>query len=333
MFRLAFIVTALLAFQPATSIADEAPACTDKDLTRETKRQVSRWQDKPVWGVQADEQLAEIDEALVESEYSACDLAHVERARQKVAAKSTDPEIAIPVLKHFLENTTQETNEDWKYHVTQLSKQYRRTTNLEALLEHSLKYLAEVDETTKGILKTSSLRARLKLGQISEAKATLLTEFDQAPEELGLSDLQLLYAVALRTDDPVLIDRIWEVADAPYVRKHLSSKPLPLFEGDLLDHILARTFGVHYEPEIVRPPRPSYSDEAARSGIEGECEVFFDVSVTGSPKNIEVDCTHELFEWVSWKAIKDAKLSPYIIDGEAYEWPSVVYPLEYRLAP
>jgi protein TonB len=86
------------------------------------------------------------------------------------------------------------------------------------------------------------------------------------------------------------------------------------------------------DAQPVRPPVPSYPTRAAERGIEGSCEVRFDVDVRGRPYNVEASCTDSVFRREAVRAVSRVEFAPKIVRGQAAERRNVVYPLEFRLA-
>ena len=83
----------------------------------------------------------------------------------------------------------------------------------------------------------------------------------------------------------------------------------------------------------LTPPIPAYPSSAASRGIEGECEVFFSVSMRGEPFNVDADCSDRVFRSAAIKAVKKVKFAPKIHDGLPVTVNGVVYPLEFRMEP
>lgn len=312
------------------SFADELPACEDSDFTRKTKRQVSRWQGDFHWEKPSDNVVAEIDAALANVDYSDCDRLYVKVTRFRVAAKSSDPQVAIPILQYFVENTTSDTNDEWEEQVKLLSLQYRRIGDLDALLTHSTTYTSAVDGYDKGVLQRSSLLAKAGLGQVESLKTTLEGDLDDLFDEFKIFELHLLYALALRTNDNDLAERIQALAEEQFGGLH-APKPLPLIDGDILDSILARELGARYKAEILKHPTPGYPLNALDNGFEAKCDVMFDIDVEGRPQNIEPICSHSAFVSSARKAVRNMKYRPLVIEGETYQMTSVRYPFEYLL--
>ena len=85
------------------------------------------------------------------------------------------------------------------------------------------------------------------------------------------------------------------------------------------------------DAQPIRPPTPSYPQRAAERGIEGSCEVRFDVDTRGRPYNINATCTESIFKREAERAVSKVEFAPKIVRGKAAERRNVVYPLEFKL--
>ena len=83
--------------------------------------------------------------------------------------------------------------------------------------------------------------------------------------------------------------------------------------------------------QAVRPPVPPYPDAMARAGVEGNCEVRFDITARGLPYNVMADCTHRGFERVATRAVERAEFLPGMADGSPVGATGLTWPLEFRL--
>lgn len=86
------------------------------------------------------------------------------------------------------------------------------------------------------------------------------------------------------------------------------------------------------DAQPIRPPTPSYPQRAAERGIEGSCDVRFDVDTRGRPYNISATCSDSIFTREAERAVSRVEFAPKIIRGKAAERRNVVYPLEFKLA-
>lgn len=81
----------------------------------------------------------------------------------------------------------------------------------------------------------------------------------------------------------------------------------------------------------VTPPLPSYPPMAAFLGIQGYCEVRFDVDERGYAFNLFTSCTEYVFCYQSKKSVSAVTFVPAYEGGAPRVRTNVVYPLEYRL--
>ncbi|MEQ9316810.1 MAG: TonB family protein [Henriciella sp.] len=85
------------------------------------------------------------------------------------------------------------------------------------------------------------------------------------------------------------------------------------------------------DAQPIRPPVPTYPTRAAERGIEGTCEVRFDVDTRGRPYNVSASCSDSVFTREAERAVSRVEFAPKIVRGQAAERRNVVYPLEFRL--
>ena len=87
--------------------------------------------------------------------------------------------------------------------------------------------------------------------------------------------------------------------------------------------------------EILQAPQPLYPMTAAILGIEGRCEVRFNLLGGGTIVDIdEIACTHPIFCGVSRDAVRNARFRVIDVPGAAYsgERENIVYPLEFKMS-
>ena len=85
------------------------------------------------------------------------------------------------------------------------------------------------------------------------------------------------------------------------------------------------------DAQPISPPQVSYPQRAAQRGVEGTCEVRFDVNPRGEPFNVEATCTDSVFRREAERAVSRVKFAPKIVRGQAVGRRNVVYPLEFQL--
>lgn len=135
-------------------------------------------------------------------------------------------------------------------------------------------------------------------------------------------------------------------ADMPPPPPELSSSksdidlPAPIIQGKAPTEVdLGSLDTVFVEPVVINerdaqpvsPPTPVYPTRAAQQGIEGSCEVRFDVSVRGEPFNVQAVCTDTVFARSAEQAVSRVRFAPKIVRGQAAERRNVVYPIQYNL--
>ena len=82
---------------------------------------------------------------------------------------------------------------------------------------------------------------------------------------------------------------------------------------------------------LVRIP-PQYPPRAAERGIEGRCEVTFDVTPEGSPTNVRIiNCTNSVFERESIRAVERWRYEARVQDGTPQWRRGVVTQFDYTL--
>ncbi|MEL6568084.1 MAG: energy transducer TonB [Pseudomonadota bacterium] len=85
------------------------------------------------------------------------------------------------------------------------------------------------------------------------------------------------------------------------------------------------------DAQPISPPVVQYPQRAAERGIEGSCEVRFDVNARGEPFNVNADCTDSVFRREAERAVSRVRFAPKIVRGQALERRNVVYPIEFGL--
>jgi len=96
------------------------------------------------------------------------------------------------------------------------------------------------------------------------------------------------------------------------------------------------TFGAPVMPDReiqpIRSPVPVYPRTALSRGLEGRCEVRFDVDPRGKPYNVTADCTDSVFTRSAEEAMRKVEFAPELRNGQPMVRRNVVYPLDYVLA-
>lgn len=81
----------------------------------------------------------------------------------------------------------------------------------------------------------------------------------------------------------------------------------------------------------IRPPVLVFPPQMLKRGIEGVCEVRFDVNPRGRPYNIMADCSHAGFKRAAEQAVSKTEFAPKIVRGKPAMRHNVVYPLEFNI--
>ncbi len=86
------------------------------------------------------------------------------------------------------------------------------------------------------------------------------------------------------------------------------------------------------EQPLVRVP-PQYPRRASERGVEGSCDMRFDIEADGSTSNVRADCTSPLFERAAINAVQRWKYQPRVVDGQAVRRPNGGFTkLDFELA-
>lgn len=83
----------------------------------------------------------------------------------------------------------------------------------------------------------------------------------------------------------------------------------------------------------IRPPVVVYPTRATELGLEGRCDVYFNVSPRGDAFDVDARCTDGVFERAAENAVRKSKFAPRIQDGRAVTVTGVIYPIEFRIEP
>lgn len=87
-----------------------------------------------------------------------------------------------------------------------------------------------------------------------------------------------------------------------------------------------------YDGEFAQPILVSYPGQAARSGREGSCTVYFDVSAKGRTQNISANCTDDAFSRRATNTVGEWLFLPKLVDGELAPRTRVDTEITYSLA-
>ncbi len=127
---------------------------------------------------------------------------------------------------------------------------------------------------------------------------------------------------------PALSSRVTDV-NVPAAAFIVSN--VPDVRADLTIVSLPPTPMVERTIQPIRPPVPVYPTSAITQGLEGVCEVRFDVSPEGKPFNVAASCSDAVFVSSAERAMRGVEFAPEIRDGQRVERRNVVYPLVYAM--
>lgn len=170
-------------------------------------------------------------------------------------------------------------------------------------------------------------------------------ELEEAPEELSFDITQEVEEINARTRD-TSIDDVQTVdppPPPPQVERQAADLPseslstivgsIPEFDTPELNsgNVSFNVSDRDAQP-LVRIP-PQYPVRAAERGLEGYCDMRFNVSPDGTPVDIEaVNCTSSLFQRSSIRAVERWRYSQRIVDGVPQMRTGVQTRIEYELA-
>ena len=86
------------------------------------------------------------------------------------------------------------------------------------------------------------------------------------------------------------------------------------------------------DAQPIRPPVVTYPRRAQERGIEGSCEVKFNVDTRGRPYAVDATCTNDIFKSEAERAVSRAEFAPKIVRGQAVERQNVVYPVRFTFS-
>ncbi|MEM5517098.1 TonB family protein [Henriciella sp. AS95] len=168
------------------------------------------------------------------------------------------------------------------------------------------------------------------------------------PEPVPERDLTAFIAKPTSKDDPAPSTRpeLLPIAERPTPPPKFAAAPgtinIPVvpFSGAVPATIDTNILsGLDVEPAVIgnrdiqpiSPPIVDYPRSLAQRGVEGECEVRFDVDTRGRPYNVSAICSHSGFEREATRAVSRVQFAPMVRRGQAVERQNVVYPIEFRL--
>lgn len=101
--------------------------------------------------------------------------------------------------------------------------------------------------------------------------------------------------------------------------------------GGMMNMIVGSPAIDREEAVPVRQPIPDYPAAALRKGLEGDCTVYFSIDAAGRPFNVDAQCSDQVFESSSERAVRKALFAARVKDGVAIGQDNLVYPIVYKL--
>ncbi|XBQ15007.1 MAG: TonB family protein [Oceanicaulis sp.] len=167
---------------------------------------------------------------------------------------------------------------------------------------------------------------------------------EDAGDELMISISEEVEEVQVRQRDVTLddVDQVEPPPPPPEIERQAAETPsedmstivgeIPAFEEPSLtgDNISFSVSDRDAQP-LVRI-EPEYPVRAAERGVEGTCDVTFDVTPDGVTTNIRIlSCDSSLFERAAIRAVERWRYQPKIVEGTAVRRTGVVTQFNFQL--
>jgi len=169
--------------------------------------------------------------------------------------------------------------------------------------------------------------------------------FDERPEEINLNIDEVVEELEISRRETTIdqIDQIDPPPPPPQIERQAAEQPteglsavigtIPEFDQPSLNsNNISFSVSDRDAQPLVRI-EPQYPPRAAERGVEGSCDVQFDVSPDGAPYNIRIlRCDSSLFERASIRAVERWRYNPRIQDGVAVARTGVQTQFIFQLA-
>ncbi|MEO1040465.1 MAG: energy transducer TonB [Pseudomonadota bacterium] len=167
---------------------------------------------------------------------------------------------------------------------------------------------------------------------------------EEAGDEIRISISEEVEEVSVRERDltPDDVEQVDPPPPPPQIERQAAEQPtesmssivgdLPAFETpDLNSGNISFSVSDRDAQPLVRI-EPQYPMRAAERGVQGTCDVSFDVTPDGTPTNIQIiTCDSSLFERASIRAVERWRYNPKIVDGTAVARRGVRTQFDFRL--
>ena len=101
--------------------------------------------------------------------------------------------------------------------------------------------------------------------------------------------------------------------------------------GELTPVIQTVSVMVRETATPIRAPTPDYPSRALMSGLEGSCDVVFNIDAAGRPFDVEANCTDRIFERSSENAVSKSLFAAKLKNGVPVGQENLVYPIQFTL--
>ena len=137
--------------------------------------------------------------------------------------------------------------------------------------------------------------------------------------------------------DPAVVQSCAETSDYD---RNLAVKAANTLLADAKVHNAALGFALsegvndpatHIRPTVKQPPMVSFPRCATARGIEGRCEIYFNVLADGTPDQITPVCSHRAFAREAQRAVTKAVYAPATVDGTPVEYHGIIRPIRFEL--
>jgi len=323
----------------AAAQAAEAAPCQVSDVSPRADKKIKQWYRKTARlpSYRKDDIrdhinsiLSDIQAESQKDKYTCRDREAFYGASIFVSAESPDPLTAAAALDVIVQSLEYDDSGTKEEKLRTLIHKLRDAERPQALVLIDQRERAAAPASLKPQLTWAHAIGLLGQDRPAEALDLLLPLLDTFGEEDSRTPFRTAYAIALHQGDEALAAEI-EARAETYFSGFDMPPPHPLAGNDLLETMKMRLIGTLLYPEPGEPPRPSYPSEAASHGMEGYCDVHFDIDTRGRPMNVDAECSDREFRKESEKAVAALRFDPLIVDGQAYERHAIIYPLEYQL--
>ena len=168
---------------------------------------------------------------------------------------------------------------------------------------------------------------------------------EERPEELRLSINEEVEQIEARQRDTTIddVDRVDPPPPPPQIERQSAEQPteglatvigsIPEFDAPQLNSGNINFSVSDRDAQPLVRIEPQYPPRAAERGIEGRCQVTFDVTPEGSPTNIRIlTCESSLFERAAIRAVERWRYNPKVENGVAVARTGVVTEFIFELA-